>query len=281
MTPATVLALAFAAGASGAPTYGVGVTRYFASPAVVGEVRASLMAGIDRFAADAAYLLACSRCCRPAIACAAGCTILRVHVRAAVDTGDLAATAADDARWAPPKTPLSPREPGVLRMGGSVFDRFVAAVAVLAAWRPLFESDLDAPGASLAGVRAVAVLARRRWAAWPTRSPSCAAPQAAPRVAFAPAAAVAAFRAKWTPWQANAPAFAALLVPSVTIQVGRLQGYADAAAVAHASQGLTGFQVQAVLAAVRGSAAWADYTTLVASDTARRFGLAPEGVAPW
>ena len=290
MTPATLLALAVAAGAASAPAYRVDLTRYFASPAVEADLRATLMADIDRFAADAA---------RPPAGPADLIALLQAddrlrrqlrlhelhaHLRAAADTGDQAATTADDALGAAEDALDAARARAILWMGRPAFDRFLAADSRLAPWRHLVESDLDAPAAALASEHAIAVLAR------PARDSLAhayadlrRAALAAPRAASAPPDAAAAFHAKWAPWQANAPAFAALLVPSVTLQDGqaRLQGYADAAASAHASQGLTGSQVQAVLAAVRASPAWADYTTLVASDTARRLGLAPEGVAPW
>ena len=290
MIPSLLLAVAVAGGAASAPAYRVDLARYFASPAAEASQRATLLAGIDRFVVDSAH---------PVDTPAALLALLQsddrlrrqlrlhelhVHLRAAADTGDHAAATADDALGAAEDRLDAARANAIRRVARPTLDRCFATAPALAPWRHLVESDLDVPAATIANEQAVAVLAR------PALDSLASAygelrrgVLAAARAAAAPADPAAAFHAKWAPWQAAGPAFAALLVPSATIQDGQatLQGYPDAAAAAYASQGVTGAQVHAVLAAVRASPAWADYTSLVAADAARRLAVAPDRVAPW
>jgi oligoendopeptidase F len=290
MILATLFALAVTVGATSAPTYRVDLTRYFASPAAEAAQRPTLMAELDRFIADSTHPLATP---------AALLALLRAddrlrreirlhelyeHLRAAADTEDHAAAAADLALGFAEDRLDAARAHAIRQAGQPALDRFLAIEPALAPWRHLVESDVQLRAAAVANEHAVAVLAKPALESLAKAYGDLRrAALVAGHSASAPADAAAAFHAKWTPWQTNGPAFAALLVPIATIQDGqaRLQGYTDAAEAAYASQGLTSPQVHAVLAAVRVSPAWANYTTLVASATARRLGVPPDRVTPW
>ena len=290
MITSILLALAVSGGAASAPAYRVDLTRYFPSPAAEAEQRAGLMAEVDRFVADAA---------RPVDSPAGLLALLttddrlrrrlrlhelHAHLRAASDTGDHAAAAADDALGAAEDRLDAARARALRQAGQPALERFLAADPALAPWRALVESDLRVAPSALANEQAIAVLARPALDSLANGYGDLRrAVLAAARAASAPSEPGAIVHARWAPWQVNGPAFAALLVPSATIQDGqaRLEGVADAAAAAYARQGLTREQVHDVLAAVRASPAWADYTTLVAGVTARRLGVASERLAPW
>lgn len=290
MIPAILLTLAVTVGAASAPAYRVDLTRYFASPAVESAQRATLMADLDRFVANTT---------NPPATPAALLALLQAddklrrrvrlhelyeHLRAAADTDDHAAAAADDALGSAEDRLDAARAHAIRQAGQPALDRFLATEPALAPWHHLVESDMRVRAAEVANEHAVAVLARPALESLANAYADLRrAALGAGRSAFASGDAAAAFHAKWAPWQTSGPAFAALLVPSATIQDGqaRLQGYADAAEAAYESQGLTSAQVHAVLAAVRASPAWADYTALLASTTARRLGVTLDSLPPW
>ncbi len=288
--PTLILALAVAGAAPDAPPYRVDLARWFAGADAEAAQRTTLLADLDRFVADAAtppatpgallaFLQADDRLRRQLQQHQA-----YVHLRAAEDTGDRAAAAADSALDAADERLATARRRALLQLGRPAAERFVAAEPALAPWRALVDAELQRPAPSPTDERADALLAQPALASLSGAYAELRRRAlAAARGASAPADPAAAVHAKWAPWRDNAPAFAALLVPSATIQDGqaRLQGYADAAEAAYAGRGFTPAQVHDVLAAVRASTAWSRYTALVAGATARRLGTAPERLAPW
>ena len=286
------LALAFAAGHLLAPElpYHLDATRYFASAKAEVSQRAALMARLEAFAAassrpptTAAELLALLRTddalCRDLHLHA-----LYVHLRAKEDTGDRAAAAADDALDAAADRLDASLRRSLVSLGKPAAETLLASDAALGPFRHVIESRLRLPAVSSANEQAVAQLATpaldslanayadlRREA---TRG-TTAAPAAGDRQA--------AFKAKWAPFLANQPAFAAVLVPIATLQEGaaRLQGFASAADAAYARTGLSPDEVHGAIRAVRRSDAWTRYSAVVAAAAARRLQVAPDAVKPW
>ena len=283
------LALAVAASPA-APSYRVDLSHYFASADAEAAQRATVLADLDRFVADAAtppatpaallaFVQADDRLRRQLRLHA-----LYVHLRAAEDTGDRAAAAADNALDAAADRLRVARRRALRQLGQPAAERFIATEAALAPWKALVDDEFQGPATSPANEQAIAVLAQPALASLSDAYANLRrGALAAARGASTPADPAAAVHAKWAPWQSNAPAFAALLVPSVMLQDGqaRLQGYANAAEAAYAREGLTASQVHGVLDAVRASPAWSRYTALVARIAARRLGIAPDRVAPW
>lgn len=92
-----------------------------------------------------------------------------------------------------------------------------------------------------------------------------------------------AFDARWKPYLGDEDAFAALLVPIVTLHngAGRMQGYADGVEAKYAQLGLTPTEVDAVLAEVQDSDANSRYVATVAAQAARRLQVAPTQLHAW
>ena len=287
-----VLALALAASrvAAAEPAWHLDTTRYFASTDAEASQRVALMTRLDAFAAassqappTAAALLALLRS-DDALRRELALHALFVHLQAERDTGDHAAAAADAALDAAADRQDAALQRTLLALGKPTAESFLAAEPGLQPFRYLVESSLRLPPVSAADEHAIAQLSQpaldslARSYADLRREVLHAAPAKPPA-----GERQAAFQAKWAPWLANEPAFAALLVPLATLQDGtaRLQGFADAAEAAYVRTGLTPAQVRGALQAVRQSGAWKDYAAVVASEAARHLGTTPEAIKPW
>ena len=286
------LLLALAAGniLAAEPSYHLDATRYFASAEAEASQRAALMARLEAFAAASsrppatpAELQALVRS-DDALRRELGLHALYVHLQAERDTSDRAAATADAALDAAADRQDNALHRSIALLGRPAAEAFLAADAALQPFRYVIEANLRMPAVSAADEHAVAQLAQP---ALDSLSGAYADLRreilhTAPGL---PAASdrQAAFRAKWAPWLANEPAFAALLVPSATLQEGtaHLQGFANAADAAYARTGLSADEVHGTLQAVRRSDAWTRYAAVVAAAAARRLQVAPEAVKPW
>ena len=286
------LLLALAAGSVPAaePSYHLDATRYFASVEAEASQRAALMARLEAFAAASsrppaapAALLALLRT-DDALRRELGLHGLYVHLQAERDTNDHAAATAEAALDA-----AADRQDDALRrslalLGRPAADKFLAADEALRPYRDVIEASLRMPVVPAADERAVAQLARPALDSLSDAYADLrrATLRAAP-AAQAPTDRQAAFKAKWTPWLANEPAFAALLVPLVTLQEGaaHLQGFDSAADAAYARTGLTPAQVRGAVDAVRRSDAWSRYAAVVTTAAARQLQTSPDAVKPW
>jgi len=285
-----VLALAACSVPAAEPSYHLDATRYFASVDAEASQRTALMARLEAFAAassrppaGAAELLALLRT-DDALRRELGLHALYVHLQAERDTNDHAAATADAALDA-----AADRQDDALRrslalLGRPAAEKFLAADEALRPFRYAIEASLRMPVVPAADERAVAQLARPALDSLSDAYADLrrAALRAAP-VAQAPVDRQAAFKAKWAPWLANEPAFAALLVPLVTLQEGtaHLQGFDSAADAAYVRTGLTTARVRGAVDAVRRSDAWTRYAALVTTAAARRLQISPDAVKPW
>ena len=292
MIRALPLVLALAAGSvlAADPSYRLDETRYFASVAAEATQRAALMARLDAFAAASsrppatpAELLALLRS-DDALRRELGLHGLYVHLQAARDTIDRAAATADAALATAADRQDNALRRSLVLLGKPAAEAFLAADAALQPFRYVIESRLRLPAVSAADEQAVAQLAtpaldslsnayadlRREILHAATSTPTAGDRRAA-------------FQAKWAPWLANEPAFAALLVPIATLQEGaaHLQGFASAADAAYARTGLSADEVHGAIRAVRQSDAWTRYAAVVAAAAARRLQVAPDAVKPW
>lgn len=92
-----------------------------------------------------------------------------------------------------------------------------------------------------------------------------------------------AFATRWKPYLGDEEAFAALLVPVVSLHNGeaKLQGFSGGPEAKYFSLGLTPAEVDAMLAATQRSDADARYTSVVAAAAARKLHLAPTALHAW
>ena len=292
MIRALPLVLALAAGnvLADDPAWHLDTTRYFASPQAEADSRATLMAKLDAFATatstpptTAAELLALLRT-DDALRRDLRLHALYVHLRASDDTGDHDAATADAALDAAADRLAANLRRSLALLGKPAVEAFAAQDAALRPFRYVVESSLRMPVVPAANELAVAQLAQpaldsleNAYAELRRQVLRSAQPK--------PAAddRLAAFKAKWSPWLTNEPAFAALLVPIATLQEGaaHLQGFATAADAAYVGTGLTTAQVHGAVEAVRRSDAWTRYAAVVATAAAQRLNVAPDALKPW
>ncbi len=292
MIRALPLVLALAAGnvLADDPAWHLDTTRYFASPQAEATSRAALMTKLDAFAtatskppATAAELLALLRT-DDALRRDLRLHALYVHLRAEEDTGDHDAATADAALDAASDRLGANLRRSLALLGKPAAEAFVAQHAALRPFRYVVESSLRLPVVPAANEQAVAQLAQPaldslanayaelRRQVLRTAQPKPAADDR-----------LATFKAKWSPWLTNEPAFAALLVPIATLQEGtaHMEGFPTAADAAYARTGLTTAEVHGAVEAVRRSDAWTRYATVVATAAARRMNVAQDTVKPW
>ena len=292
MIRALPLVLALAAGnvLADEPAWHLDTTRYFASPQAEADSRAALMAKLDAFAATAAKppatasdLLALLRA-DDALRRDLRLHALYVHLRASDDTGDHDAATADAALDAAADRLSASLRLSLAQLGQPAIEAFVAQDAALRPFRFVVASSLRMPVVPAANEQAVAQLAQpaldslenayaelRRQVLRPTPPK----PAADDRLAM--------FKATWSPWLANEPAFAALLVPIAMLQDGsaHMAGFPTAADEAYAGMGLTAAEVHGAVADVRRSDAWTRYAAVVADAAAHRLNVAPDALKPW
>ena len=292
MIRALPLVLALAAGSvlAANPSYRLDETRYFASVEAEATQRAALMARLDAFAAASsrppatpAELLTLLRS-DDALRRELGLHGLYVHLQAARDTNDRAAATADAALDAAADRQDNALRRSLVLLGKPAAEAFLAADAALQPFRYVIESRLRLPAVSAADEQAVAQLATPALdslfnAYADLRREILHAAPSTPTAGDRRAA----FQAKWSPWLANEPAFAALLVPIATLQEGaaHLQGFASAADAAYVRTGLSADEVHGAIRAVRRSDAWTRYAAVVAAAAARRLQVAPDALKPW
>jgi oligoendopeptidase F len=292
MIRALPLVLALAAGnvLADDPAWHLDTTRYFASPQAEATSRAALMTKLDAFAtatskpsATAAELLALLRT-DDALRRDLRLHALYVHLHAEEDTGDHDAATADAALDASSDRLDASLRRSLALLGKPAAEAFVAQDAALRPFRYVVESSLRLPVVPAANEQAVAQLAQPaldslanayaelRRQVLRTAQPKPAADDR-----------LATFKAKWSPWLTNEPAFAALLVPIATLQEGtaHMEGFPTAADAAYARTGLTTAEVHGAVEAVRRSDAWTRYATVVADAAAHRLNVAPEALKPW
>ena len=291
MIRALPLVLALAAGnvLADDPAWHLDTTRYFASPQAEAVSRATLMAKLDAFATatstpptTAAELLALLRT-DDALRRDLRLHALYVHLRAADDTGDHDAATADAALDAAFDRLDTSLQRSLAQLGKPAAEAFISEDAALRPFRYVVESSLRMPGVSTANEQAVAQLAQP--ALDSLANAYAELRREALRIAPHPAAGdrLATFKATWSPWLTNEPAFAALLVPIATLQEGaaHLQGFPTAADAAYARTGLTSAEVHGAVEAVRRSDTWTRYAAVVAEAAARRLQVAPDALKPW
>ena len=98
-----------------------------------------------------------------------------------------------------------------------------------------------------------------------------------------PASGETKYGAKWTPYLRDEDAFAALLLPLVSLQNGKakIQGFTGAPEAAYFQAGLSVAEVHAVLAAVKDSDAQTRYQSMVAEAAAKRLHVPSSDVKIW
>ncbi|HSC47147.1 MAG TPA: M3 family metallopeptidase [Gammaproteobacteria bacterium] len=94
---------------------------------------------------------------------------------------------------------------------------------------------------------------------------------------------VKAFAARWNPYLHNEDAFAALLLPTVSLHngVAKLQGFQDAPEAAYSRAGLSKAEVRGALEAIRSSAANARFESVVAAAAAGRLHVPVSSLHAW
>ena len=292
MIRALPLVLALAAGnvLADDPDWHLDRTRYFASPQAEADSRATLMAKLDTFAAAASNppatasdLLALLRT-DDALRRDLRLHALYVHLRAADDTGDHDAATADAALEAAADRQSASLRRSLAQVGKPAIEAFVAQDAGLRPFRYVVEISLRMPVVPAANEQAVAQLAQPALDSLQNAYAELRRQVLRPGP-LQPAAddRLATFKAKWSPWLTNEPAFAALLAPIATLQEGtaHMAGFPTAADEAYAGMGLTSAEVHGAVAAVRRSDAWTRYAAVVADAASHRLNVAHDALKPW
>ena len=196
---------------------------------------------------------------------------LYVYLRAEMDTDDKTDAAADDTLSAATDKVDAAAQTVLAGLGADTVHRYMDGAPALNSFRYFVDSVLaEAAHASknrqavteladpALGTLSSSYLALRRWV---TAAPGGAT--------LAPAE---AFQARWQPYIRNEDAFAALLIPTVSLRngVAKLEDFKDAPAAAYFRAGLTEDEVHAALAAIQGSRANKDLTSVIAAAAAAR-----------
>ena len=283
----TLLFLAAALGT--APGSQLDLTRYFSTPAAEQAERSTLLAELVAFQKQPASALdspaALSRWLAQYDSLSKDLNRhdTYVYLRAEEDSDDRADAKADEALGIAATRLDAAVQETLAEVGAEKLHVYLAADPRLAAYGYFVDSSLRKAAHTRPVVQADTLLAT------PALDSLSASYSELRRKALAtsPASKAAtgkdAFDARWKPYLGDEDAFAALLVPIVSLHngAGRLQGYADGVEAKYAQLSLTPAEVDAMLAAVGGSDADSRYVAVVAAEAARRLHRAPGELHAW
>ncbi len=285
----TQLLLAAAQTAPPGPSYQLNLGRYFPSAAVEQAERTRLMQDQDEFLKQPAASLDSPQALSRWLAHYD--TLSKdmnrhdtyVYLRAEEDSDDRTDAAADEALSVASDKLDAAVQNTLAEVGASRLHGFLNADPVLQPYAYFIDSSLLKTAHTRPGEQAKALLTT------PALDSLGAAYTALRRNALAsvPAAKMPggkdAFDAKWKPYLDNEDAFAAVLVPIVSLHNGqaRLQGFADGPEEKYFRLNLTSTEVGRMVAAVRKSDANARYIAVITAAAAQRLHLAPDAVHAW
>lgn len=284
----TLLFLASTVAAAG-PAYQLDLSRYFPAPSAELTERTSLLAELDAFRKQPASSLDSPRALAQWLARydALSMSLNRhdtyVYLRAEEDTDDRADAKADEALNIASTQLDAGVQETLVQVGADRLHAYLATDPKLAVYGYFIESSLAKSAHSQAAVRANALLTTPALdslsASYSNLRHKVLAAVPAPKAATGRDA----FDAKWKPYLTDEDAFAALLVPIVTLHngEGRLEGFKDGVEAKYFQLSLSAAEVDTLVAAVRQSGANARYLSVVAAQAARTLHVAPDALHAW
>jgi len=287
MTPAILLAAALAATTA---DYHINLTRYFASPSAELAERAMLERRIGAFAARPARSLSSPHALHAWLA--EDDALLRAiarhetyaYLRAEIDRDDRDAAAADEAMDTLTHTLDAAVQRALVAVGQQRVERTIAQDAALKPYRYLIQtvyarSRVDTGADKAARLLADPALASLSTAYQALRRQALSTRAPSP----ADASAQQKYVAKFQPYLDNETAFAALLIPTITLRDGaaRLQSFASRPDQAYFDNRLTRQEVDTTLAALQGADAYQRYQDTLAAVAAKRLHIGIDAAKPW
>ena len=284
----TLLLLAAALAATG-PTYQLDLSRYFSTPAAEQAGRSQVLAEVDAFLKRPATSLASPQALADwlaqydSLSRALNRHDTYVYLRAEEDTDDRADAKADEALSIASTQLDAGVQETLAQVGADRLHAYLATDPKLAVYGYFIDSSLLKSAHGKAAVQANALLTTP---ALDTLSASYSELRRKALAAVpAPKAATGqqAFDAKWKPYLADEDAFAALLVPIVSLHngEGRLEGFKGGVEARYFRLGLSTAGVDKLVAAVRQSDANARYLSVVAAEAARNLHVTPASLHAW
>ena len=283
----TLLLTAALAAASASP-YTLDLDRYYPSAAAERTERTGLLLRVDAFikqpvsALDTPQALYGWLSAYDSLSKELRKHDLYVYVRAEEDVDDKSDAAADDALSAATERLDDAAHDVLATLGAERLQGYVKADSRLEPSLYFLDSVLAEAAHTGRDRQAVMELAK------PALDSLSSAYQRLRRGAVAPPSTVPlapaeAYAARWNPYLHNEDAFAALLLPTVSLHngVARLQGFQDAPEAAYSRAGLSKAEVHNALEAIRSSDANARFESVVAAAAARRLHVPVSGLHAW
>lgn len=281
--------LFLAAVAATVPTYQLDLSRYFPTPAAEQADRSQVLAEVDTFLKRPVTSLASPQALAAwlarydSLSRALNRHDNYVYLRSEEDTDDRADAAADEALSITDDKLNAADEDGLASVGADTLHAYLAADPRLAVYGYFIDSSLAKAAHTHAAVQANALLTTPALdslsASYSVLRRKALAAVPAPKTATGQPA----FEAKWQPYLNQEDAFAALLVPIVSLHngEGRLEGFEDGVEAKYFQLSLSTAEVDKLVAAVQQSDANARYLSVVAAEAARKLHVTPDSLHAW
>ena len=278
----TFIILAASLAATG-PSYHLDLSRYFPTPAAEQTDRTKVLADADTFmkrpasSLDAPEALSRWLADYDSLSRRINRHDTYVYLRAEEDTDDRTDAAADEALSVTNDRLDAAVQNTLSGIGAGTLQGFLAADPTLARYGYFIRSALAKAAHTRPAVQANALLTTPALDSLSASYSNLRRKALASIPAVKPTTGKDAFDAKWQPYLENEDAFAALLVPIVSLHngEGKLEGFKDGVEARYFHLSLTAAEVDPMVAAVRKSDANARYIAVVAAAAATKLHVAP------